>query len=404
MIDDIDSHDVSGVHHPRGQHEIVVAGRRVAGWMIVEKNDRRRRGGCGFSKDFARMNDGPIERSNRHDLHANQPVLRVEHDDPELLHRLRRILRDEMLSDAARTSEQSPFGDVPRQGTASELDGRKHLRRACASDAGYGLEISVAGAGETLEPTRAFEQPIGELQRVELTGTAAEDDRDQLVVAERRDAETFQLLAGAIVWSNVFHSIYTRFLMRRTWMPSGLAIGLLVAACAAPPNKEIDQAQGAIDAARAAGADRYATTEYNAAATALMEANEAVVQRDYRLALNRALESREQAQNAARTAATTRGRLRGEVERSMAEVAALMAQANSKLAAAEKARLPRRVLRPAQQALAQVNADVQKVGAAMQAEDYGTAQPALAGVKKQIAEAIATLDTANPSQSPRRRQ
>jgi len=57
----------------------------------------------------------------------------------------------------------------------------------------------------------------------------------------------------------------------------------------------MDQAQGALDAARAAGAERYATAEYQAAATALKNAQDAVAQRDYRLALNHALDSRERA-------------------------------------------------------------------------------------------------------------
>src|SRR5215216_4740130 len=146
---------------------------------------------------------------------------------------------------------------------------------------------------------------------------------------------------------------------RRSAIP-WLLIALLVVACAEPPNKEIGQAQGAVDAARAAGADRYATEEYTAATQSLKEAGDAVTQRDYRLALNHAIESREHAQNAARQAAETRARLRGDVERSLAQVAALLAQANARMAAAEQARVPRRALREAQQALARVNADVQK--------------------------------------------
>src|SRR5919197_6527706 len=97
-------------------------------------------------------------------------------------------------------------------------------------------------------------------------------------------------------------------------MSACIVAAVLAAACGDPPNKEMDQAQGAIDAARAAGADRYATEEYTAATTTLKQANEAVTQRDYRLALNLALESREHAQNAARDAANTRARIRGEVE------------------------------------------------------------------------------------------
>ena len=191
--------------------------------------------------------------------------------------------------------------------------------------------------------------------------------------------------------------------MRR--LPAWCLVTLLVvlSACAEPPNKEINQAQGALDAARAAGADRYAVDEYRAAAAALKAANDAVAQGDYRLALNNALDSRERAQNAARLAAEGRARARGEVERSMAEVASLLAQANGRVAAAGKTRVPRRALREAQQLLAAVNDDVQKAGAAMKAEDYASAQPALSGIKERITRVIALLDQSTTSQSSRRR-
>ena len=190
---------------------------------------------------------------------------------------------------------------------------------------------------------------------------------------------------------------------RRWWSP--LVVGtLLVAACAEPPNKEIGQAQGAIDTARAAGADRYAPDEYKAATEALAQAGDAVNVRDYRLALNHAIESRDHAQNAAREAAEARARIRGDVERSMAEVAALLAQANTKVAAAEQARVPRRSLREVQQSLARVNADVQKAGAAMQANDYMGAQPTLAGIKPRLEAIIASLEKLTTSQSPRRKK
>jgi hypothetical protein len=191
--------------------------------------------------------------------------------------------------------------------------------------------------------------------------------------------------------------------MRRlpAWLPAALLVAL--SACAEPPNKEINQAQGALDAARAVGADRYAPDEYRGAAAALKAANDAVVQGDYRLALNNALDSRERAQNAARAAAETRARVRGEVERSMAEVASLLAQANGRVAAAGKTRVPRRTLREAQQLLARVNDDVQKAGAAMKAEDYASAQPALTGIKDRLAKIIALLEQSTASQSSRRR-
>jgi hypothetical protein len=182
--------------------------------------------------------------------------------------------------------------------------------------------------------------------------------------------------------------------MRRLSLPAALLAALCLSACGEPPNKEMDQAQGAIDAARAAGAEEYAATEFTAATTTLAEANAAVAQRDYRLALNFALESREHAQNAAREAADTRARIRGEVERGMAEVAALLAEANERVTAAGRTRTPRRALRDAQQALAAVNADVQKAGAAMDAGDYMGAQPLLKGLKERIEQVIASVSAA----------
>ena len=180
-----------------------------------------------------------------------------------------------------------------------------------------------------------------------------------------------------------------------------IVAAVLLVACGDPPNKEMDQAQGAIDAARAAGADRYASTEYTAATDALKRAQDAVAQRDYRQALNEALDSREHAQNAAREAADTRAQLRGEVERDMAQIAALIAEANTRLAAAARTRIPRRTLETSRRELAAVDDSVQKAGAAMKADDYIAAKADLQGVKEKIEQAMKALE-APAVQSSRR--
>ena len=53
-----------------------------------------------------------------------------------------------------------------------------------------------------------------------------------------------------------------------------------------PPDKEMQQAQSAIESARVAGAGEYAHDELAAAEQALKNAHDAVDQRDYRLALD----------------------------------------------------------------------------------------------------------------------
>ena len=187
-------------------------------------------------------------------------------------------------------------------------------------------------------------------------------------------------------------------------MPALLACALLSGACGDPPNKEMDQAQGAIAAARAAGADRYAPAEYARATGSLASAQQAVAGRDYRLALSNALESREHAQNAARAAADTKARLSSDVERSMADIAALMAEASTKIEAAKKARMASRTVRGLEDALVAVNADVQKAGEAMKADDYLAARGALEGIKGRIEKVIAALDTGASAQSSRRKR
>ncbi len=189
----------------------------------------------------------------------------------------------------------------------------------------------------------------------------------------------------------------------RLWCRACLAclLVLLATACTSPPNKEMDQAQGAIDAARAAGADRYAPTEFAAATTALQSATDAVAQGDYRLALNHAIDSREQAQNAARVAADTRAKVRGDVERSIAEVNALIAQVNAWIASPAATRTPR-TRRTAQQVVTASTAEVQKAGSAMQGDDYAGAQKLMTATKERLQKVLPAAPNTADAQSTRR--
>jgi len=163
----------------------------------------------------------------------------------------------------------------------------------------------------------------------------------------------------------------------------------------------MDRAQGAIDAALAAGADKYAITEYSAATDALKNANNAVVARDYRLALNYALESHEHAQSAARDAADAKARTRVEVDHAVAELTAFVAQGRTRLAAAERARVPRRLLIQPAADLTAGEAALQKAGEAIAADDYLAARATLEGVKERVEAAMAAVDGAMAARSPR---
>lgn len=167
---------------------------------------------------------------------------------------------------------------------------------------------------------------------------------------------------------------------------------VLVAACSAPPQKEIDLAQGALDAARAAGAEQYAPQEYAAARDALQQAHDAVAQRDYRLALTRALDAHDRAQDAAKGAADGKARARGDAEAATAAASAAVAQIRRRIAAAEAARLTKKDLASANEAAAAAEAAVQKAREAIKAEDYLAAREAVKEVPARINSELIALD------------
>ena len=176
-------------------------------------------------------------------------------------------------------------------------------------------------------------------------------------------------------------------------------ICLLSAGCAEPPSKEMNQAQGAIDAARAAGADRFAAAEFNAATDALTRSEQAVADGDYRQALNHAIDSRERANNAAKLAVEGRANARGQAERAVAEVATLLTQAQTQLK-----NLPARPLRTPRATVAGVEKMLQEARAALATEDYEAVSTALNGAAAQLQAVLKQIEAAVAPPAPRRRR
>jgi hypothetical protein len=167
---------------------------------------------------------------------------------------------------------------------------------------------------------------------------------------------------------------------------------VLVAACSAPPQKEIDLAQGALDAARAAGAEQYAPQEYAAASAALQQAHTAVAEGDYRLALTQALDAHARAQDAARGAADGKARARGDAEAAVAAATASLTQLKTRLSAPDIARLTQKDTATARKAAAAAETAVQKARAAIKAEDYLAAREAVKEIPAKITAEIVAID------------
>lgn len=105
-----------------------------------------------------------------------------------------------------------------------------------------------------------------------------------------------------------------------------------LAACSAPPQKERDQADGAITAAKAADAAVYAQTDLQSAVASLVEYDRAVAQGDYRLALSHAISARDAAYTAARVASERKAAARSEAERLIVDFQGQVMVARSRLA------------------------------------------------------------------------
>jgi hypothetical protein len=182
-----------------------------------------------------------------------------------------------------------------------------------------------------------------------------------------------------------------------------LLLALVVSACGDPPEKEIQQARGAIDAAKAAGADQYAKDELDAAEKALKAANDAVDDRDYRLALNNALDAREHAQTAAKQAGDGKAAARADADRVLRDASSALNEAQMRLKAAEAARVSPRTLADARRLLADGADTVQKARTAFQAGQYADVQDTIAGTTTRLLATARDLQAAAAAGARRRR-
>lgn len=159
--------------------------------------------------------------------------------------------------------------------------------------------------------------------------------------------------------------------MRVCVLPAlSLALSLAVGCGGEPPEKEMQQAQGALDAAHAVGADKYAAAEFTAAQLALANAQEAVTQRDYRLALDRALDSRERAQNAAKVAADGKASAKVDADRALTAADAQLQAADARLKAAESGKFSAQRLAGSRRVIDTARIAVQEARTTFETGDY----------------------------------
>jgi hypothetical protein len=191
--------------------------------------------------------------------------------------------------------------------------------------------------------------------------------------------------------------------MPRAWVLLTVFV-LFTAACGGdPPDKELQQAQAAIDAAVAAGAELYAASELEAAEAALTRAGTAVAARDYRLALNDALDSRQRAQTAAKLAADGMAAARAEADRSITRAASGVEGMRTRLKSSDVPRLPARIVTAVRASVADADKRVQEARAAFASGDYKAAQTAAGAANAALTTATSNLEAASAAAAKRRR-
>lgn len=196
--------------------------------------------------------------------------------------------------------------------------------------------------------------------------------------------------------------------MRRlSVMLCAIVCAIVLSACSAPPQTEINRAQGAIDAARAAGAEQYAPEALATATSAMQQARDAVDQRDYRLALSRAVDAYDRAQEAARLAADARSAARSEAETAINAANVALQQLDARLKAAEAARVPPRELAKVYAARQDAAGTLQKARTLLGEGNYLEAAASVKGLQASIRaqiDAVEQIVAARAARKPPRKR
>jgi hypothetical protein len=171
-------------------------------------------------------------------------------------------------------------------------------------------------------------------------------------------------------------------MLRRFALP--VALAAVTVACSGPPTKERQQADGALAAARRAGAATYAPAELKAAEAALSQYDAAVALGEYRQALGLALDARDKAYEAARRAADERAAAKSQAERLITGVEAGIATAKTRLSGSGSPRLTGQAASRLRGTLKTAVGALQEARSAMKAENFRAVVAALTPIEANL--------------------
>ena len=147
---------------------------------------------------------------------------------------------------------------------------------------------------------------------------------------------------------------------------------------------------------------RYASEEFEAASAALARATAAVNNRDYKLALNYALDARERALVAARTAAEQRVRVRSQIEQQFADIDTARRAFDARLVQADAAKVARTALGSGRASSARVAKALADARPLLDAGDDDAAAALLKPLAELLTKARSEIDAAIEARNTRR--
>ncbi len=165
----------------------------------MDENESRRGVLDGGPEDLARMRDALVEAAERNFLYSQQAVAGVEEHGAQRLAVEEAHFRAKQFLHEPRLVEWLARNPLARQADG-EAEGRAELERLGGTDSFHGGELRDGRAGDAITSPKPGEQLAGDINRVRPLAARAQEDGDELRVAERLCPAAKETLAGTLVF------------------------------------------------------------------------------------------------------------------------------------------------------------------------------------------------------------
>ncbi len=198
MVKQVDLQKPGRLGEPPREAVVGIARRGIAGGVVVRDNDGvggvNQRG----AEDFARMGDGFVETAERNLLDAHHAMFRVEEDHAERFPaQCAHLGAEQFIDEFGRVD----FRFAERLGCqpAAEAECGGELHRLGEAHAFDGRDLLHAAPGEAGERFELGQELARDIHGIRAGDAGAEQDGDELAVAQGRRAEARQFFARPVL-------------------------------------------------------------------------------------------------------------------------------------------------------------------------------------------------------------